>query len=875
MQINWSRKQSTEVQELLSTDFSTGLSRKVAAARLKEEGRNHIFRNGIPTVWRILVNLFDDMVYLPLFFAVVMGFSYVSLWFALGTLLFFGAYLALYILLSVHAAKRISAATAASLPRIRVLRDGEVRLFDASMIVRGDVILLRAGDVVPCDAYILEAFNLEVNEGSIYPEGGIVRKSILPTDAEPFAYGAMKNMLFATSRVVGGECRAVCTAVGKHTVIVREGHDTALFGDTPPRIHREIKAFGKRLTVPLAILSVPLLALGFIYGDGLVFKTFFTAATLFGSLLPSSAEGLARIFYAVELDRLLKKKKGAALLKNPLCPDVLPSLQCLIIDTDAFFDDSSLSVFFANTDGDAPENEEDRRFFHENAYLLESCSYGEMQGEMRQKSPLSPEKNALLTYLKEVGTEASKTVRVLSYRSHDIAFSFDSVLIRTEEGDFVVSRGDAAEILRSSTERRKNGQPLPIDNDTRTRLADYIRQVGRGGRTVLAYAIKRVSGDLLSGETLSDATRALGRGMTFLGTVVLYKGECGSLDSFFETCRRRRIEPLIFHKGTADSARRLIQGHKWLGQARVCDGRTLPDVPDSFSSILNEHEIFADFSATQKEAFCRYLSKNRLSAGMVIRDASDVPFMRSVSTSFAVGNPREVQAGRPQSVPDAERLLSSDLVVDKQIESVTDAIDDMHRYRDGITLAVRYLLSMLGVRVLLSLVGAVLGVAALPPLPLLFLSFVLDVFLVDAILHGKKRRPKAERPVWQIRGVKKWISFFLPACLAVGTICLVAVLTLPTVPAMDRYSLSMTGVYTAVACAFFEAFYFSGASLEGKIRQRVCIGLVLLSLLFGVPYVCSVFGVTFHPVAPAAVLPALLMYVLGVRMRKQTKIKKI
>ncbi|UGT42740.1 cation-translocating P-type ATPase [Nocardia yamanashiensis] len=91
-------------------------------------------------------------------------------------------------------------------------REGEVA---ADGLRVGDVIVLRAGDVVPADARLLAAEGLEVDESGLTGESVTVEKEVGATPGA--ALGDRSCMVFEGGVVVNGQARAVVVAVGAGT----------------------------------------------------------------------------------------------------------------------------------------------------------------------------------------------------------------------------------------------------------------------------------------------------------------------------------------------------------------------------------------------------------------------------------------------------------------------------------------------------------------------------------------------------------------------------------------------------------------------------------------------------------------------------------
>src|SRR6185437_3062877 len=86
---------------------------------------------------------------------------------------------------------------------------------DAAQLQPGDVIEVRSNEVVPADARIIEATDLEVDESSLTGESLTVDKQTEPTPGAELAERGC--MLYAGTTVVAGTAVALVTAVGADT----------------------------------------------------------------------------------------------------------------------------------------------------------------------------------------------------------------------------------------------------------------------------------------------------------------------------------------------------------------------------------------------------------------------------------------------------------------------------------------------------------------------------------------------------------------------------------------------------------------------------------------------------------------------------------
>ncbi|KAL9647002.1 hypothetical protein ABK040_013856 [Willaertia magna] len=100
-----------------------------------------------------------------------------------------------------------------------VRRQGEVKEIDTRDVVYGDVVLLKAGQIVPADCRIIQVDNMVVDVSSLrgrnFPPMEVTTEE---TDILPLK---TKNLVFAGYKVISGSAIGIAIAVGKRCVQIR------------------------------------------------------------------------------------------------------------------------------------------------------------------------------------------------------------------------------------------------------------------------------------------------------------------------------------------------------------------------------------------------------------------------------------------------------------------------------------------------------------------------------------------------------------------------------------------------------------------------------------------------------------------------------
>jgi len=304
----------------------TGLSQTEAARRLRATGSNALQDQSGASTLGLLLGQFKSPVSLLLIAAALLSFflrdatdgAIILLIIGAGGLLGFwqerGASNALRELL------RVVVATTT------VTRDGQARELPDEQLVPGDVLTLRAGDLVPADCCLLTANELFVNEASLTGETFPVNKLPEPLPAAtPLAQRL--NVLFRGGSVVSGSATAVVVLTGPRTEL---GRIAAHLRVAPPEtdFERGIRRFGYLLMEVTLVLVLLIFASNVLLHKPVLEAFLFSLAIAVGltpQLLPAIisvnlAKGAARMAAQQVIVKRLSSIENLGSM-NVLCSD--------------------------------------------------------------------------------------------------------------------------------------------------------------------------------------------------------------------------------------------------------------------------------------------------------------------------------------------------------------------------------------------------------------------------------------------------------------------------------------------------------------------------------------------------------------------------
>ncbi len=118
-----------------------------------------------------------------------------------------------------RAEKALEALKRMTSPETSVIRDGEIKRIPSAEIAYGDVFMIEKGDIVPCDARLIDSNELVADESSLTGESVGVAKDYRdkPTDGSPIS--EITNSVFTSSHIISGRGKAIAVRTGMETCV--------------------------------------------------------------------------------------------------------------------------------------------------------------------------------------------------------------------------------------------------------------------------------------------------------------------------------------------------------------------------------------------------------------------------------------------------------------------------------------------------------------------------------------------------------------------------------------------------------------------------------------------------------------------------------
>ncbi|HVY30537.1 MAG TPA: cation-translocating P-type ATPase [Polyangiaceae bacterium] len=590
----------------------------------------------------------------------------------------------------------------------RVRRGNSLLDMPEQELVRGDIVVLEAGDVVPADCRILSAEALEVDASSMTGESLPVRKSPAPSFDSHVA--DRSSMLYDGTAIAAGRAVAVVVATGDETE-ARRGAGAVKRDPSRGGVERRLRSL-IHMTGPVALgAGVSLIGAGLIRGRKL--------EDLVGSgvslAVASVPEGLPLIATAAQLAAASRLSKRGALVRNVRSIEALGRVDALCLDKTGTLTEGRIELgSISEGTSDAPST------YGDSEKLVLAAALRAAPEERIGSTKTDPTDAALYRAARAHSVRAFDgaggwlRLRELPFEAER---GYQIVLGETREGALLTVKGAPEKLIGRVARLRKGGQELEVDEAGRSALLERAKELGGAGLRVLGVAEARVAVD----HDLAELPELVFRGFVAFRDPV----RPTSAQAVSDLHHAGVITYMLTgdHPSTAEAIAREV-GLLPPGGI-VMSGNALAQFTDEeLDAHLKRVRVFARVTPAQKVRVVRALQRAGKVVAMVGDGANDAPAIRLANVGIAVGR---------QSTA-AARAAADVVLTDERIETLVHAIVEGRAMwasvRDAVSILVGGNLGEIGFTLAAGLLD---GRPPLNPRQLLLVNLLTDVAPAMAI----------------------------------------------------------------------------------------------------------------------------------------------
>mgnify|MGYP004557783421 FL=1 len=713
------------IEETIKETESTlhGLSSLQAEERLQKNGPNELEAPPSLPMWKRFINqMKDPMIIILLIAALISGIttyyeSVLSQSSAFPTdsmiiLIVVIINAVLGVVQESKAEKAIESLQKMSASNSKVLRDGKVMMIPSIKLVKGDVVLLEAGDSINADGRVMESASLTVEESALTGESTSVKKNTNVIEMQDIPLGDRTNMVYRGSEVFYGRGKVLVTATGMDTEMGKIARviSNTQEGKTPLQI--KLSQLSKVLTKIVLGICVFIFAFSLfmhreIFSSGDVMAIvensldfFMVAVSLAVAAIPEGLVAVVTIVLSIGVTNMSKKK---AIIRKMTAVETLGCASIICSDKTGTLTQNKMTVVKTYT--------QDESLL---AKAMSLCNDA-VQDDNKEVSG-EPTEAALVQYA--ISKHLNKN-ELLQKQPRIDEYPFDSsrklmsTIHQDGNGYIQYTKGAPDVLIARCTKLLKDGAVQPMTKEDRTEILKANKSMADNALRVLAAAYTTYT------DTKSFASKeAIEQNLIFIGLTGMIDPVRPEVKQAISTCKSAGITPIMITGDHLDTAVAIARDLDILQDpSQAITGYDLQKMTDEeFMKNVQKYRVYARVQPEHKTRIVKAWKTLGKVVAMTGDGVNDAPSIKTADIGVGMGI----------TGTDVTKNVADMVLADDNFATIVTAVGEGRRIYDNIRKAIQFLLSSNLSEVLSIFISTLLNFTILKAPHLLFINLVTD-----------------------------------------------------------------------------------------------------------------------------------------------------
>lgn len=713
------------IEETIKETESTlhGLSSLQAEERLQKNGPNELEAPPSLPMWKRFINqMKDPMIIILLIAALISGIttyyeSVLSQSSAFPTdsmiiLIVVIINAVLGVVQESKAEKAIESLQKMSASNSKVLRDGKVMMIPSIKLVKGDVVLLEAGDSINADGRVMESASLTVEESALTGESTSVKKNTNVIEMQDIPLGDRINMVYRGSEVVYGRGKVLVTATGMDTEMGKIARviSNTQEGKTPLQI--KLSQLSKVLTKIVLGICVFIFAFSLfmhreIFSSGDVMAIvensldfFMVAVSLAVAAIPEGLVAVVTIVLSIGVTNMSKKK---AIIRKITAVETLGCASIICSDKTGTLTQNKMTVV--------------KTYTQDESLLAKAMSLCNDAVEDDNKEVSGePTEAALVQYA--ISKHLNKN-ELLQKQPRIDEYPFDSSrkLMSTihQDGDGYIqyTKGAPDVLIARCTKILKDGAVQPMSKEDRDEILKANKSMADNALRVLAAAYTTYT------DTKSFASKeAIEQNLIFIGLTGMIDPVRPEVKQAISTCKSAGITPIMITGDHLDTAVAIARELDILQDpSQAITGYDLQKMSDEeFMKNVQKYRVYARVQPEHKTRIVKAWKTLGKVVAMTGDGVNDAPSIKTADIGVGMGI----------TGTDVTKNVADMVLADDNFATIVTAVGEGRKIYDNIRKAIQFLLSSNLSEALSIFISTLLNFTILKAPHLLFINLVTD-----------------------------------------------------------------------------------------------------------------------------------------------------
>ncbi|VEF47656.1 cation-transporting ATPase, E1-E2 family [Bacillus freudenreichii] len=665
-----------EVMTKYNTSVDRGLSTEEALRRLERDGPNRFEESRPPSITMLIWGQINSLlIYILIGAALISAIvGEISDAVIIGIVVLLNAVIG--VIQESKAEKALQELKRMSTPSAVVKRDGIIQEISSENLVKGDIVLIDAGRIIPADIKLLEAANLKVEESSLTGESIEVEKDANWENDQGAALGDQKDMLFMSTLATYGRGTGVVVKTGMETEIGKIANMLANKEKEMTPLQKKLDELGKILGIAALFISCILFLIGFFQGREPA-DMFLIAVSLAVAAIPEGLPAIVTIVLALGVQRMIKQ--NAVIRKLPAV-ETLGAVSVICSDKTGTLTQNKMTVTHIYTNGEYSSTEQLQ--LNRTAEIFVSamtlCNDASVKGESRAGDPTEI---ALIEAAAKLGIH--KTETDCRYpRIGEIPFDSERKMMSTFHKDdsklVLYAKGALESILPRCSQIEKNGIQYEMTTEERQAIMNQANNMSAQALRVLSAAYKVLPGN----DDIEDQRE---ENLIFLGLTGMMDPPREEVKDSIKICKNAGIRVVMItgdHPQTALAIAKEL--HIASHEDETMTGQELNSISDTkLEEKVDSIRVFARVSPEHKVRIVQALKNKGNIVSMTGDGVNDAPSLQRADVGVAMGI----------TGTDVAKGAADVVLTDDNFSTITHAVEEGRNIYKNIKKSIMFLLS--------------------------------------------------------------------------------------------------------------------------------------------------------------------------------------
>ncbi len=739
----WQTLRKEEVLRKLNTDEKQGLTEKEVQERQEKYGKNKLQEKKKESFIVKFIKQFNDFMIIILIIASIISAvvskmqgenDYVDSIIIIGIVVFNAL---MGVIQEAKAEKSIEALKQMTPQLAKTIRNGKTVEVNAEELVKGDIIILDAGNFVPADCRILESHNLKIEESSLTGETQGAEKDADVICSKNAPLGDMKNMAFMASITVNGHGKAVVTDTGMNTKVGQIAN--MIIEDEAPQtpLQKKLGEVGKILGLACLAICVIIFVMGLIKHIEPV-EMFMTSVGLAVAAIPEGLPAIVTIMLSIGVTKMAKKN---SIIRKLPAVETLGSSSVICSDKTGTLTQNKMKVVDVRS--------QNKKFIIELATLCTDCDINVESGVPQVTG--EPTEKAIVEECINMGTVKNKLENFMP-RINEIPFDSNRKMMTTihKIGNKyrIITKGAPDVLLQKCTKQvdliteMQNQYNIKIKSLENLKIQSDNRQMAQKALRVIAVAYKDV--DTLPSKIDSQNIE---NNLTFVGLIGMIDPPREGVKEAVQVCKNSGIKTVMITGDHLETAKAIAKDLGILEQKDMAiTGQELDKITQKqLEKNISNYSVFARVTPEHKVRIVKAWQKNGAVVAMTGDGVNDSPALKNADIGIAMG----------KNGTDVAKNAADIILTDDNFVTIVEAVKQGRNIYDNIKKAIHFLIATNIGEIVTIFMGLVLGLKSpLLAIQLLWINLVTDSLPAIALGLEKPEKDIMQRkPVDSKKGI--------------------------------------------------------------------------------------------------------------------------